>query len=104
VAGVGVVDDEVGCGPAGSIDEQPDRFAFEERVERAAPIPLRCGEGRHGPRRLPRNAQQLPAGGEDLQAGAGAQQRVGEHGAGADEVLAVVEHQQKPSSRQVPGQ
>jgi hypothetical protein len=44
---------------------------------------------------LPGDAQGLAAGGQDLQARAGAEQGVGERRAGPEQVLAVVQHQQE---------
>jgi hypothetical protein len=50
---------------------------------------------RHAPHRLTREPQRLAAGRQDADVRAGAQQRLGQRGAGADEVLAVVEHEQE---------
>nr|WP_282205071.1 hypothetical protein [Kitasatospora fiedleri] len=46
---------------------------------------------------LARGAQRLPGGGEHPQAGRGAQQGVRQLGAGVDQVLAAVQHQQGPA-------
>src|SRR5262249_4127917 len=50
---------------------------------------------RDAPGHLAGDAERLAAGGQDAQAGAGAQQLVGQPSAGVEQVLAVVQHQQQ---------
>ena len=52
------------------------------------------GERGNGPGDLAGDAQSLPAGGQDAQLRTGTQQRLGELGAGLDQMLAVVQNQQ----------
>ena len=59
------------------------------------------GQRGHRPRRLARDAQRLPAGGQQPHAGARLQEGVGQGGAGVQEVLAVVQHQQHRPRAQV---
>ena len=58
-------------------------------------------KGRHGRGDLTGNAERLPAGGEDVQVGAGVQEVLDEDGARIDQMLTVVEHEQQSSRRQV---
>ena len=63
----------------GAVGEQPHGVGRGERVD--------------GVQHLARDAERLPARGQHAQAGAGVQQRLGEHRDRVDEVLAVVQHQ-----------
>ena len=65
---------------------------------------LVVGERRHAVDRLAVDGERLAAGGEDVQVGAGLQERLGQCGDGSDQVLAVVQHQQQTTGAQVVGQ
>ena len=62
------------------------------------------GQGGHPPGGLPRQAQGPPAGGQHAHAGAGPQQGLRQRPAGAQEVLAVVQHEQQAPGAQGPAQ
>lgn len=80
------------------LGEEPDRVRLRGARQRPGPGDRQRGELQG---LLARDAERLPAGGEDPQAGKGAQQPVCEHGAILEEVLAVVEHDEHPPIRQV---
>ncbi|TQM66661.1 hypothetical protein FHX41_0242 [Actinomadura hallensis] len=87
---LGVVAGEPGPHGRGPLGEQLDRRREAER--------------RHGAQRLAVHPEAFPAGREDAQAGAGAEQLVGEPGRRVHHVLAVVEDDQRLVRRQRLGQ
>ena len=64
------------------------------------PYGVVCAERPDRPQPLTGDAERLPAGGEDAQAGALGEEPVGEHGGGLGHVLAVVQHEQRVARRQ----
>ena len=83
----------------GAVEEERDGVV----VCRVAGPDLGVGrrQGRHDEDLLALDAEHVPAGGEDAQAGRRGQQLAGQHRAGVGEVLAVVEHHQQPLLLQV---
>jgi hypothetical protein len=77
----------------GPFHEEPDRLELAQLVQPRR-SPVRHRQGRDTPDRLAVHAQRLAAGGQDAQARAAAQEPSCQVGAGSDQVLAVVEHQQ----------
>ena len=65
---------------------------------------LGLGQRRHAPGDLALAVQRLAARGQDAHAGPGAQQVLGQARAGVDDVLAVVEHDDRLAARQVRGE
>jgi hypothetical protein len=77
----GGVEREAGPHGGGPVDEELDGVGFGERVD--------------GVQHLARHPQRLAAGGEHPQAGARGEQGLGQRGDVGDEVLAVVEHEDR---------
>ena len=81
------------------VDEQPHRLGLRQRRDGSRPLGLLEigeGEGGHAPGGLPGDPEGLPAGGQDGDARTAPEQGVDEAGAGVEQVLAVVQHQQQP--------
>ena len=93
---------EVASGSCRAIDEQADRVAVRDGLERRLrlrPEP----ERRYPPAQLARHVQRRAARGEDRDLGAAAQDLRRRLGARVGQVLAVVQDEQHPLSGQPPG-
>ncbi len=90
--GVLVGEGEVGLDGLGALDEEADGVDPGQLLGQQRRIGQR--QGRHGHDPLGREAQRLPAGGQDRDPGAGGQQPRDERGR-LQEVLEVVQHQQQ---------
>ena len=110
VPGVLGAERESGLPEAGPLDEQAHgpvalhRFQGRHHLRALAgpaqDVILRRGQGRDAVGHLTGHPQGLLAGGQELQSGAGPQERIGQAGAGVQDVLAVVQHQQQAALRQ----
>ncbi len=83
-------DREIRHGAARPVGEQLDRLASVR-------------QRRHPPGRLAVRADRLPARRHDDQPGAGPQELLGQHGARIEEMLAVIQHQQRAPGSDEPG-
>jgi hypothetical protein len=82
---------ELGVGRARPVQEQPDRWVVHRLVAGG-----RDRKGWDGQDLLPGGGQPLATGRQDRKPGGASQQRLGEPGHRAEQVLAAVEHQQPP--------
>ena len=98
-----------GACDGGAFDEEAHGFKLGEALEgvRAggdlAPV-IGQGERRERPCGLAGDAERLAAAGEDAQVGRGAEEGLGEAGAGGDDVLAVVEDEQEMAAAEEGGE
>ena len=98
-APVALVEGEVGLGRGGPGHEQLHRGDRGEVGQRLVGV-ARHRQRRHRPHQLGRDAERLPAGGEDLHLRAPLQHQVDQLAGGVDHVLAVVEHQEEAARRE----
>ena len=87
---VRVVESEARQHSACALHEKLHRLRLHERCSR-----IGNGERRHEPRYLAADAERLTTRRDDAERGTCTEQRVGQHGARADQVLTVVEHEQR---------
>ena len=94
--GVGVADGERRSGPAGPLDEQGDGVVLRQRRD-VDGVARGSGSAATGTRQVisPGHAEGLAAGGQHRRGRIGRQQSGDELGAGGDEVLAVVQDEQR---------
>jgi len=85
----------------GPLDEQPDRRELGQRVERRRRGRVGHRQQRHRPAPLAGQAENLPAGHQDVQVRAAGQERLHQVGKGCHDVLAVVQDEQHPLAAQV---
>ena len=90
---------DLGAGGARPVEEQPDRGVVHRLGARC-----RDRQGWDHQHLLAAGGQPLAAGREHHQPGRGGQQRLGELGDGAEQVLAVVDHQQPPGPPRPPAE
>ncbi len=81
--------------------EEPHCFVAGQALDVLQAAGVRQRERRHGEQHLARHAQRLPARGQYPQPWAHPQQRRRERGAGAYEVLAVVQHEERVCDTEV---
>jgi hypothetical protein len=89
---------------ARAVDEELHRLAGGQPLRGELLRVVGERERGHQPGRLARNAERLAAARQQREARAAPQQRIGERGAGVDQVLAVVEHEQKRARLEVLGE
>jgi hypothetical protein len=85
---------EVGQNSARSCGKQPGSFGAKQTLRGGRIADVRQGHGRHGDNELPGNTERLAAGCQDADAGAGMQDRLGQHGARIEQMLAIVQQEQ----------
>ncbi len=90
-----VVDDEVRSRPVRPIEEQPRRLVRVRPLHRRRLVARRDAQRRHPPHELTVDAERLAAGHQQPHVRALRHQRVDELGHRVDEVLGVVDHQQR---------
>ena len=98
--GVRIGDHERRAGAARAIDEQADRLVLRQRGYRQDRLGRRSRQRTDPPRDLARNAERLAGSREHLHGAVLCQERRGEPGTRFDEVLTVVQHQERRSVRQ----
>jgi hypothetical protein len=92
--GVLVRDDEVRVDAQGALREQGHRFEVREPVAGGEPFGVRHPEREHGELLLPGQAKGRPARDQHRQPG-GRPQQLGDDGAGVEDLLEVVEHEEQ---------
>jgi len=100
----GLVDVDLGPGGPGPLDQQPDGAGPPDGLDVALLVRAGRVERTDGADHLALDGEALPARRQHDGVGGGAQQLVHQAGDGVDDVLAVVEHQQRAPARQRLGQ
>jgi len=98
---VGRVDAEARKDRGAPLGEQPHRLELQELLRRPQVTAVRHRQGRHRDGHLTGDAEHLTARGQDAHARASTQNRASEHGAGVQQMLTVVQHQQRLPAGQV---
>ena len=79
----------------GALREEPDGGIAQDVARPASWLGIGQRQGRHLPHDLAGNTQRLPAGAQNAHVRTTAQESFGELNAGVDEMLAVVEHEER---------
>ena len=93
--GIGGSDGLVGVEGGAPVDEQPGRLVLQQRLDGGRRPRLGSGQRRDPPHHLARDVEGLAAGGQHPQQGTGPQEGVDQGGSGLQDVLTVVDDQDR---------